>query len=526
MTAITTTPWSYFCIRLFLKLVLKIFYGNIVVENTHLIPRDSESCILCANHDNSITDASVLLTSVPLERRSLLRMTAKSTHFGKKSFVGWLIEATGAVPVKRRVDFPGAPVDNTDTMIKLIEALEDGEIIGFFPEGVSRYSPALAPLKSGVSRIVSQVLSRNRDKPDFEVSILPCSITYMRRQHFRSDILVSFQPPIKFRPKYNPELLEPVDFECICKLTGLIHERIGAGTLHAPSWKTMRSAKTAAQIYAPLGTTISLGDHVRMVKTFLEAFKDAGSHKNVKIPMNTNSSRIMRLEDALEEYQDQLSRWHTKDECIRIPLSLRAILCKMIHSLIWTVLLLTLCLPGVVLWAPVFISTGLGARWYKTTGPMSETEVRIAHTKQLLGFFSLSSVLSIAMACTCFYSPAAAMFVPLVMWVTLRWLEDFMASARIFIAFARLLWIGPAELHRMRLVRESLHHRVMDYAENSLGLPANPARHFADSAVKEMVRTRGSLMSKLHYFSIGARRKKDWNESLRFDEKVDYTEDD
>jgi hypothetical protein len=35
-------------------------------------------------------------------------------------------------------------------------------------------------LLSTVARIISDVLTRNRDKPDFRMSLLTCSITYMQ----------------------------------------------------------------------------------------------------------------------------------------------------------------------------------------------------------------------------------------------------------------------------------------------------------------------------------------------------------
>lgn len=61
---------------------------------------------------------------------------------------------------------------------------------------MSRFHPTIAPLKTGgeqriayvlfrlpipqsVARIVSDLLSRNKDDSDFEISILTCSITYM-----------------------------------------------------------------------------------------------------------------------------------------------------------------------------------------------------------------------------------------------------------------------------------------------------------------------------------------------------------
>ena len=59
------------------------------------------------------------------------------------------------------------------------QALEQGDAVCLFPEGMSRYQPALSPLKTGVARIISEVLTRRREDPDFEITLLTCSITYM-----------------------------------------------------------------------------------------------------------------------------------------------------------------------------------------------------------------------------------------------------------------------------------------------------------------------------------------------------------
>lgn len=45
--------------------VLKVFYSNIVVEGVEHIPCDGSPCILTANHSNSLTDALLLVTTVP-----------------------------------------------------------------------------------------------------------------------------------------------------------------------------------------------------------------------------------------------------------------------------------------------------------------------------------------------------------------------------------------------------------------------------------------------------------------------------
>ena len=70
-------------------------------------------------------------------------------------------------------------------------------------------------------------------------------------------------------------------------------------------------AKLAARIYAPLGTQMSLGDYVRVVRTFLEAFKLAELARNGDVlrgrdnePESGSDSsvvtRVMKLEEDLK----------------------------------------------------------------------------------------------------------------------------------------------------------------------------------------------------------------------------------
>jgi glycerol-3-phosphate O-acyltransferase/dihydroxyacetone phosphate acyltransferase len=50
----------------------------------------------------------------------MLRLTAKSTQFGRQTFVSWIIEAAGTVPLMRKKDFEDAnAVDNTKALAQL-----------------------------------------------------------------------------------------------------------------------------------------------------------------------------------------------------------------------------------------------------------------------------------------------------------------------------------------------------------------------------------------------------------------------
>ncbi|KIJ68151.1 hypothetical protein HYDPIDRAFT_83038 [Hydnomerulius pinastri MD-312] len=528
----TATSWSYILVRLLFKFVLKIFYGTIVVENAEYIPKTGQPCIVCANHSNSLTDALLLVTSIPSRTRNMLRLTAKSTQFGHRTFTSWLIESAGTVPIKRRKDFTDGNADNADVMDKLMEALELGDAICLFPEGMSRYHPTIAPLKTGVARILSDVLTRNRDNPDFSISILTCSVTYMHRQHFRSDVLVTFNPPMTFSPKNNPELLAPVDFDQIRAVTARMHQQISSRTIDAPSWDLVRSAKLASRIYAPLGTRMSLGDYVRVTRTFVEAFKASDDSQNKgtavsdePLEYTKEDVEINALRHDLKSYQDRLSRRGIKDDRIRRPLLRRTIILRMLIRLTWFLCLLVISIPGLILWTPVFATTFYAVHNFKKSGPIWDTWDEIAQYKLVYGLFSGLFVWVASVLLTLPFAAITVVLVPSLMWMTLRWLEDAVSAFRAFTALVRLLRVGKVTLKEMRDTRKDLHSRVMNLALGTLDLPDNPERHYLESGGREKGRVRSKWESGAKYFSVKRRRKRDWNETLRLYDKVDYPED-
>ncbi|KAL1723984.1 hypothetical protein EV715DRAFT_245595 [Schizophyllum commune] len=466
MSTGTPATWSYILIRLLFKFVLKIFYGTIVIENADLIPEDGHPCIVTANHSNSLTDALLMVTS----RRKMLRLTAKATQFGRGTFTSWLIESAGTVPLKRAKDYPDGKVDNSEVMLKLMEALEAGDAVCLFPEGMSRYHPSIAPMKTG-----------------------GCIVSFCE----------------------NPELLAPVDFTNIRELTAKLHNTISSGTLDAPSWDMARTAKLAARIYAPLGTQMSLGEYVRVTQRFLDAFKS----KEVM------ADELDDLQQELKHYQDQLVQWGIKDDRVRRPLPRHTILYRMSIRLPWALFLFLLCLPGLTLWLPVFLATFIAVHNFKKTGPIFDTWDEIAQYKLVYGLFSGLGVWALAVLLTLPCAGLTFVAVPVVMWMGLRWFEDAVASFRAFTALLRLLKVGKPTLEAMRERRAGLHERIMRLAKE-IDLPEDPEEHFRSAGGREKGRIMGKWDAKARYFSLKRRRKRDWNETLRLYDKVDYPAED
>jgi glycerol-3-phosphate O-acyltransferase / dihydroxyacetone phosphate acyltransferase len=186
--------------------------------------------------------------------------------------------------------------------------------------------------------------------------------------------------------------------------------------------------------------------------------------------------------------------------------------------------LFSISLTGLVLWLPVFVTTFYAVHNFKKTGPIFDTWDEIAQYKLIYGLISGVCVWLLGVALTRRFALVTVFLIPALMWMTLRWFEDAVAAFRAFIVLFRLLRIGKSNLKKMLEVRSDLHSRVMNLGIAKLDLPENPESHFSQVGGKEKGRVRDSWDSGARYFSIKRRRKRDWNETLRLYDKVDYPE--
>ena len=186
---------------------------------------------------------------------------------------------------------------------------------------------------------------------------------------------------------------------------------------------------------------------------------------------------------------------------------------RIFHS----VLLGLLCLPGLIFWTPIFIVAGRQANRTAKSGPTVDVYDEVAQTKLLYGLGSFLLVYLVTLVWSWYSARGvlfAAIWVPLLMWFTLRWLEDMLSAARSARSIFRMLCIGKKRLEELSEMREGLYLRVVEVA-TSLGLPRDS---------RELVQTQGGRRRWLGYFSVKRRKKKDWNEVLRTYDVTDYVE--
>ena len=178
----------------------------------------------------------------------------------------------------------------------------------------------------------------------------------------------------------------------------------------------------------------------------------------------------------------------------------------------------------------------------KASGPTWDTQDEIAQTKLLYGLGTGSLVCMTSVGLGKYYLDwpvtMTMWVIPGWMWLTLRWTEDLVSAFRASMALYRLVTIPDAELRRIREGRKALYHRVMTVAE-SLGLPSDPEQEFIrmKKNIEEVTETgwirrrdrkgtvRGRWDSAAQYFSIRRRRKRDWNETLRWFDATEFPTD-
>lgn len=108
-------------------------------------------CLVVANH-NSHLDAAVLMTMFPLRRVPEIHPVAAADYFSANWFMKmWAMLFLNAIPFDRK------PARGRDPLAPVIERLQRGETMIFFPEGSRGEAGVVARFRSGVGLIVKAV---------------------------------------------------------------------------------------------------------------------------------------------------------------------------------------------------------------------------------------------------------------------------------------------------------------------------------------------------------------------------------
>lgn len=196
-----------------------------------------------------------------------MRFLAKAPLFADWK-IGWLVKASGAIPVYRRVDDPGQMDRNVDMFRAVHAALARGSAVGIFPEGLSHSEPALAPLKTGAARIAlgAHALTR-RTFP-----IVPVGLVFRQKDVFRSEALALTGEPV---PWDDLAARGMEDAEAARALTERIGEALRAVTVNLERWQDQPLVDCAVRVWeAERGTPPDPADRVARLEVTTRILAD------------------------------------------------------------------------------------------------------------------------------------------------------------------------------------------------------------------------------------------------------------
>lgn len=218
--------------------------------------------LLLANHPNSLLDPALVATAAARP----VRFLAKSTLFTNRQ-VGWLVRASGAIPVHRRSDDRQAAAHNVEMFVSVHRELAAGAAVGIFPEGISHSGSSLAKLKTGAARIALGAYPQTG-----VFALIPIGLVLRDKGVFRSEVLVLRGEAVEWR---DLAASGPENQEAVRELTARLEKALRKVTVNLERWEDRPLVECAAAIWsAELDADGDEIEQVKMAQTAAEVLSD------------------------------------------------------------------------------------------------------------------------------------------------------------------------------------------------------------------------------------------------------------
>ncbi len=412
--------------------------------------------VVVANHHNSLVDPILVLGTTGLPARFL----AKSTLWGIPG-VRQLLELAGAVPVYRRQDGVDT-TKNEETFTRCWDVLAAGGAIALFPEGVSHDAPHLAPLRTGVARIV---LGAARELGVRGTRVVPIGLTFEEKGAFRSRALVTVGEPLDPAP-WQAES-ERDEIAAVRGLTEAVRAALARVTLNYPSHDEVPLIEQSASLWAvgerELPARMALAEAFALRRTALALYERARAR---------NPERVEALARRVRAYAALLSERRLRDEHV----SARYPSAEVMGYVVGSAALLGFWLPLAALGSALnFVPYHL----LRISAHRTQSENLPATIKLVGGFFLYPLGWALwALAAGLAWGGGAALatlaLAPLSAWFAMLFLEryeHFFEHAR---AWAQMR-LRPREAARLRRERAALHEEMRSLAKEA-GAPDQSQR--------------------------------------------------
>ncbi|KAK7544277.1 uncharacterized protein J3D65DRAFT_12833 [Phyllosticta citribraziliensis] len=414
------------------------------------------------------------------------------------------------------INFKVAPkVDQTLVYDAVFEKLNDGGCVGIFPEGGSHDRTELLPLKAGVAIMALGALAAN---PESGLKIVPVGMNYFHAHKFRSRAVIEFGTPVDI-PQDLIELYRAGERrEAVGRLLEQVYNALVAVTVTAPDYDTLMMIQAVRRLYNTRGKKLPLPMVIELNRRLVKGYE-----------RYKHDPRIIKLKQSVLSYNRKLMMLNIRDHQVEYAkLSIHKVIFMLLYRVSKLLLLSAGVLPGLILFAPVFI-VGKRMSIKKAREALAASTVKI-HARDVVATWKLLVSMVVAPVLYTLYTviltwwtyrnrvwgcvpenvPLWAVvvfgfvFFPSITYAALRFGEvgmDIFKSLRPLV-----LSLNPSSsnsLHKLRLTRQNLVHEVNDVI-NELGPEMYPdfdharivADPFHDEAPKrEPVKRRDSEYS-------------------------------
>ncbi|KAK6873884.1 Glycerol-3-phosphate O-acyltransferase 2 [Candida tropicalis] len=325
-------------------------------------------------------------------------LTLKKPFTSKKKDIQDKIDGV----LKNGTSFKIAPhIDNHVVFQNVFDHLNNGHVLGIFPEGGSHDRPDLLPLKPGVAIMALGAISQQmeeqqngeRDDGLQPITIVPVGLNYFHPHKFRSRVVMEFGKSIvvdkSLGEQYMTDPRGTVD-----KLLKVITLGLKEVTVTCNDYDTLMVLQAARRLYTSanrdeIPTPMVIEMNRRLIRGY-EQYKEEPDVIELRDAVNDYNRRLMRLSihDHQVESLDQSDKLNTF---------------KMFISRFFQFsLYMGLSLPGLILFSPVFI-TGRRISAKKAKEALAASSVKIK-AKDVLSTWKILVAMVLAPALYIFYS--------------------------------------------------------------------------------------------------------------------------
>ena len=314
----------YAAVRLIARFWLWFFWRSVEARRTDRVPPRGP-VLLCINHPNNLIDS--LLVGAVLSRK--VHYLATSALF-KNRVVGGFLGACGAIAVYRRQDDAARMDRNAETFAACFRVLEQGRLIGIYPEGTTHSEARVQRIKTGAARIALEYEARRPGRGGEPLAVIPVGLTFEARKSFRGRVRVSFGEPVPVTPYLDAYRADPVT--AVDALTSTIQWAMEGEIFHVDRVEITDLIRVIEDLYrGDLARELQeeRGLAPKQIDTFRlsQAIADAVAYFEEREP-----ERVERITRQVQHYRAMLAAYRVRDQAVRGHLEPRSVSGRLRHS--------------------------------------------------------------------------------------------------------------------------------------------------------------------------------------------------